>query len=1326
MIFFEKFSFAAVNASAVLAGIFVAGVASASAAEPLIAEPLNKAAKNYVIDDDHGVPPVRFGKPYNNKNDIDENVPSQIDESGKSFKDVSIFPDNSLKGRRKYTVPQLVDIALQRNPLTRQAWLQAISAARLALVAHGADYPTLTLGGGPGGSYARKPNYPGGEQIWTQNIAPSISLNYLLWDAGGRKAAKDMALQQLFAADYTVNVQLQSVATQVLSSYFTYEYNCELGKIYAASLYRMHEINGYVERLKESADTMAIDGAAARNAKHERDAKFQEELDKFFGKNAQKASEHSDNEIANLFGIPNGGSPSRQFRTERAIELGNDAATFAKNDQLRTASGELSEKSHVASSSVVSDFYHFQLYEAKPIEASIEVSREMADGAKHIAEAQLASAIGIQGHSEISVVDWEEPPKKMFTKEAEQAMILQAFNQRPDLAVALAMERAAYSNYQIARSAMYPSLSLGISANNTVVTSQDHKSDPSGSSSVYQTGRTDAAVLGFTVNWTLFDGNALRNKAKAAAAAQLATHAAMDSALLLATAQVAGNFVAYRSAALLYDQSETLAFQAWESYTTSFQQFAEASGSTRFSALDFDFLFKNSDLTRNKGPSEEDDEAATTGNKDAKKRLLAIKHCLLQQDNELSSFFRIRYNPRLPPSIADVLWPADEYQPIRREVLATALTAFLNTVLLDDKPECVCEHLKAALEDKQPNDSKRKKTKRSFPSCSKETQPFGGKDKSREVEALRIRSLLYDFARDSEGPLLERDLLSSVFEKVKARIHQMSSGAEDSPLDGARDSILDKIINGSEPANDYQPYEYKDAESAIENEAWLLYRINDIIQPVVGKKELLIEPNLIADKRDENGREYDGDKLNKEALLLWSEAAFKPGDFKDAKQMLKGLADVKAGSPVKQIFKDLWTALGQKNQDNVTDENSTPKQKTDALYAALNQLIANGALYGAPDQTVHDKGFPLVKENREALDERFKDYIKPWNDADLQKEDVHSSRRFIEQLVNGEAAFIPGDIEHPDAMIGKLLHLGTLSGAEEQNFTYLQRELVGILPDILEEGFTLEQKEDVLYAALNELIAIGRPYDINVRERTGLALVKGNRRELKALFPNYIKSVDDRTRSLNPHFEEMRRKVVNARRLETLLVTSPIRRNEALLETLNSIINEDTKPIRARNELAKEFPGYIMPRDRGFSWGDLTWMNRWILEALFPELSHRGKYSGEGAFTQTASGAGANDPLADAKAKYSSLLTNQVGLDSARMTLANSKLGLFSAAYQLQAANGGFLPEIMQCKFPEPVDPALSKSSRSKLSAAKSSESHPKAGRVDKSDSKAKQVKNMP
>ena len=106
------------------------------------------------------------------------------------------------------SLPQIIDVALRNNPQTRIAWLNARAAEAGIGSAQSSFYPQVDLDG----------------NITRTNtgttFGPSLTLNYLLFDFGGRAAEVEQARQTLIAADFLHNQAIQDVILRVQQAYY--------------------------------------------------------------------------------------------------------------------------------------------------------------------------------------------------------------------------------------------------------------------------------------------------------------------------------------------------------------------------------------------------------------------------------------------------------------------------------------------------------------------------------------------------------------------------------------------------------------------------------------------------------------------------------------------------------------------------------------------------------------------------------------------------------------------------------------------------------------------------------------------------------------------------------------------------------------------------------------------------------------------------------------------------------------------------------------------------------------------------------------------------
>jgi len=133
-------------------------------------------------------------------------------------------------------LPALVDIALENNPTTRQAWYQAKQAAAQLGETNSQFYPQITVNATVSRDKLRNVAFngqtAGAGTTWSTFYGPSVEINYLLWNWGKNYAQSDAARQTLYAANYLYNQQIQDVILSTELAYFNF--NAGLGFVDAA------------------------------------------------------------------------------------------------------------------------------------------------------------------------------------------------------------------------------------------------------------------------------------------------------------------------------------------------------------------------------------------------------------------------------------------------------------------------------------------------------------------------------------------------------------------------------------------------------------------------------------------------------------------------------------------------------------------------------------------------------------------------------------------------------------------------------------------------------------------------------------------------------------------------------------------------------------------------------------------------------------------------------------------------------------------------------------------------------------------------------------
>ena len=125
-----------------------------------------------------------------------------------------------------YSLVELIDIAQRRNPATRVAWEQARQAAINVGIARAAYLPALTASAVAGWEHFVTPFpsklVPQGFIIFNaQEVLPQLTVNYLLFDFGGRSAAVEAAGQISIAGNVAFTAAHQQLIYSVARAYFT-------------------------------------------------------------------------------------------------------------------------------------------------------------------------------------------------------------------------------------------------------------------------------------------------------------------------------------------------------------------------------------------------------------------------------------------------------------------------------------------------------------------------------------------------------------------------------------------------------------------------------------------------------------------------------------------------------------------------------------------------------------------------------------------------------------------------------------------------------------------------------------------------------------------------------------------------------------------------------------------------------------------------------------------------------------------------------------------------------------------------------------------------
>jgi outer membrane protein len=120
-----------------------------------------------------------------------------------------------------YDLPDLIDLALHNNPVTRQQWQTARAAAAQFGAAQSPYYPQIAVESANG--YQRTlielPSLPGRLEQWQSQ--PVMELTYTLLDFGRRRSAAEAARNYMIASNFAFNRAVQDVVFNTESAFYS-------------------------------------------------------------------------------------------------------------------------------------------------------------------------------------------------------------------------------------------------------------------------------------------------------------------------------------------------------------------------------------------------------------------------------------------------------------------------------------------------------------------------------------------------------------------------------------------------------------------------------------------------------------------------------------------------------------------------------------------------------------------------------------------------------------------------------------------------------------------------------------------------------------------------------------------------------------------------------------------------------------------------------------------------------------------------------------------------------------------------------------------------
>ena len=115
---------------------------------------------------------------------------------------------------------ELVGLALENNPSTKQAWQQSLFAKAQVGEARSAWYPTVTAQQNFDITRNVSNNFLNG--LNQGDIGMNLTMTYLLLDFGGRSGKVEQAIQNLLATNFTFNQTFQDLLLNVAVAYFDF------------------------------------------------------------------------------------------------------------------------------------------------------------------------------------------------------------------------------------------------------------------------------------------------------------------------------------------------------------------------------------------------------------------------------------------------------------------------------------------------------------------------------------------------------------------------------------------------------------------------------------------------------------------------------------------------------------------------------------------------------------------------------------------------------------------------------------------------------------------------------------------------------------------------------------------------------------------------------------------------------------------------------------------------------------------------------------------------------------------------------------------------
>ncbi|MFG1357717.1 TolC family protein [Xanthobacter pseudotagetidis] len=181
----------------------------------------------------------------------------------------ALTPTPGISRAKAYSLPELIDIAQSRNPLTRIAWQQARQAALATGMVEATYLPFIAasvIGGTQRFANPLPVSIGGKDSVTTtvEGISPQVALQWLVFDFGQRAALHETARHNAAATNVLFNGAHQKIIYDVTRAYFLYGAAQNRARISAETLANSRRIEDAAESRMKNGIGTTVEVAQAR------------------------------------------------------------------------------------------------------------------------------------------------------------------------------------------------------------------------------------------------------------------------------------------------------------------------------------------------------------------------------------------------------------------------------------------------------------------------------------------------------------------------------------------------------------------------------------------------------------------------------------------------------------------------------------------------------------------------------------------------------------------------------------------------------------------------------------------------------------------------------------------------------------------------------------------------------------------------------------------------------------------------------------------------------------------------------------------------------